>query len=144
LLALVLIAGDFERLPGGVRHAARLIQSRGANYYQSLYELRLIEEVFAKDPEVRIATPHNLVPNLANRRTIYMLPNPWRPQLWGINGEYGPLPPLHPHLLVYSVGEAQAVESELGAYPCRTTVIWRGTALEVRAVALGQDPNCRS
>jgi uncharacterized membrane protein len=39
------------------------------------------------DPEVPIAVSHNLLPHLAHRNEIFMYPNPFTPQYWGINGE---------------------------------------------------------
>ena len=40
-----------------------------------------------KDPDVPISVSHNLVPRLAHRNEIYMFPNPYTPQYWGIAGE---------------------------------------------------------
>jgi len=64
----------------------------------SFYETSGTKERFMKfvallpdDPDVPISVSHNILPNLANRNEIYMFPNPYRAQYWGINGEN--LPP---------------------------------------------------
>ncbi|MBW4056988.1 MAG: DUF2079 domain-containing protein [Proteobacteria bacterium] len=44
------------------------------------------------DPDIPIAASHNLVPALAHRTEIYMLPNPWKVYYWGIAGEKRPAP----------------------------------------------------
>jgi hypothetical protein len=39
------------------------------------------------DPDIPVAASHNLVPALAHRNEIYMFPNPWLVNYWGIAGE---------------------------------------------------------
>ncbi|KPK25480.1 MAG: hypothetical protein AMJ61_11870 [Desulfobacterales bacterium SG8_35_2] len=39
------------------------------------------------NPDIPIAVSHNLLPHLAHRNEVFMYPNPFRPQYWGINGE---------------------------------------------------------
>jgi len=45
-----------------------------------------------QDPDVPVAVSHNLLPHLANRDAVYMFPNPFKPQYWGIQGENLPPP----------------------------------------------------
>ena len=49
-------------------------------------------ELLPDDPDVPISVSHNILPNLANRNEIYMFPNPYRAQYWGIDGENLPSP----------------------------------------------------
>jgi uncharacterized membrane protein len=49
-------------------------------------------ELLPIDPEVPIAVSHNLLPNIAHRNEVYMFPNPFRAQYWGIQGENLPSP----------------------------------------------------
>ena len=44
------------------------------------------------DPDVPIAVSHNLLPHLAHRNEVYMFPNPFRAEYWGIQGENLPPP----------------------------------------------------
>ncbi len=43
-----------------------------------------------KDPKVTVSASHWMVTKLANRDSIYMFPNPWKAQYWGIDGEQYP------------------------------------------------------
>ena len=74
----------------------KIYQRISRNY--SFYKTSGTRERFARfssllpeDPRVPISVSHNILPNLANRNEIYMFPNPYRAQYWGINGEN--LPP---------------------------------------------------
>jgi len=49
-------------------------------------------ELLPQDPDVPIAVSHNLLPHLAHRSAVYMFPNPFSPQYWGIEGENLPPP----------------------------------------------------
>jgi len=52
------------------------------------------------DPDLPITVSHNLLPHLANRNEVYMFPNPFRPQYWGIDGENLPEPDIVEMLLL--------------------------------------------
>ncbi len=49
-------------------------------------------ELMPADPDVPVSVSHNLLPNLANRNEVYMFPNPFKAQYWGIKGENLPPP----------------------------------------------------
>ena len=72
---------------------ARKIQKRIASQYVFLKDSGTHERFagFVKklpdDPDVPISLSHNLLPNLANKNAVYMFPNPFMPQYWGIQGE---------------------------------------------------------
>jgi uncharacterized membrane protein len=65
----------------------------------SFYETSGVKERFRRfsallpdNPQVPISVSHNILPNLAHRNKVYMFPNPYRAQYWGINGENLPSP----------------------------------------------------
>jgi len=90
-------------------------------------EFGKIFEVFAKFPDISISTEHNLVPNLANRSEIYMFPNPWVANNWGISDEFVGMPPMRPNLLILEAGKTSATLSrilESRDYP--PLPLWKG------------------
>ncbi len=52
------------------------------------------------DPDIPIAVSHNLLPHLAHRNAVYMFPNPFKSQYWGIQGENLPAPDIIEALLL--------------------------------------------
>ena len=69
--------------------------SRQINFFKkSGTEQRFMDlaALLPQDPDVPIAVSHNLLPHLAHRSKVYMFPNPFRPQYWGIQGENLPPP----------------------------------------------------
>lgn len=74
------------------------VTSRLTDQYTFLKEsgtderFRRFAELLPKDPTVPISVSHNLLPHLANRNSIYMFPNPFKAQYWGIQDENLPPP----------------------------------------------------
>lgn len=74
------------------------IQSRLSSQYSYFKDsgveqrFRRLAAFLPEDPDVPISVSHNLLPNLAHRNEVYMFPNPYSPQYWGIQGENLPSP----------------------------------------------------
>lgn len=97
ILAAVLAASlwannQWSYLP--VKKIKERLSSQYSFFKESGAERRFREfaALLPEDPDVPIAVSHNLLPHLAHRNKVYMFPNPFRPQYWGINGENLPTP----------------------------------------------------
>lgn len=69
--------------------------SRQISFYQDSgteQRFRRFERLLPENPDVPVAVSHNLLPSLAHRGEIYMFPNPFKAQYWGIHGENLPQP----------------------------------------------------
>jgi len=77
-----------------VKNIRARVSSQVKFFKESGAEQRFLKFValLPRDPDVPIAVSHNLLPHLAHRSKVYMFPNPFRPQYWGIQGENLPPP----------------------------------------------------
>ncbi len=77
---------------------AKKVKERVSNQYNFFKEsgadkrFRRSSGLLPDDPDVPIAVSHNLLPHLAHRNEVYMFPNPFKAQYWGIKGENLPAP----------------------------------------------------
>ncbi len=70
------------RALGDIQRLKRHYEGSGA-----MPRFRRLAAHLPHDRDVPIAASHNLVPHLTHRNEIYMFPNPWKPEYWGIDGE---------------------------------------------------------
>jgi uncharacterized membrane protein len=100
-------------------------------------KVRLIHEVIGRLPDdARVSASHNLVPFVADRRWIFMFPNPWRTMYWGIAGENTVSPELIDTLLLdqHAIGvELNALADQVLANGWRVAVREQGLLYAVRA-----------
>ncbi len=86
---------------------------------------------FADSPDVSVSTNFSFVPNFANRRRIYMFPNPWIPRLWGISDQFlGEAPP-QPQILILRSNEIEKELALIKHHPCQPNFLWSGQFLTV-------------
>ncbi len=91
-------AGDVSKL----RHFNLVADWRNWNEHAQVRDmLRQLRQAIG--PDAGVAASDWLVPQLSQRKSIYLFPNPWRVHYWGIRGEQ-PHSPNHVDILVLSRG----------------------------------------
>ena len=110
VLGLVLVPALRMQVGKPQREVSYLFMASHLRPYDS-EKVRFLHATIARiGPEAKVAASHNLVPFLADRRWIFMFPNPWKVMYWGINGE-NQVPPETVDTLLLDLA---AMDGELG------------------------------